>query len=135
MGALTALVCDSSVLLEILLRTGRADPVAALIEDEIADLHVPALCDIEVVSAVRRLSRMGFLPGDRGDGVVEDYLDLPLIRHGHTALLERILALRENFSAYDATYVALAERLSAPLATRDARLIRATRRHTDLALL
>jgi predicted nucleic acid-binding protein len=33
--------------------------------------------------------------------------------------------LRDNVSAYDAAYIALAETLEAPLVTRDARLARA----------
>ena len=40
-------------------------------------------------------------------------------------LLGRALALRNQLSAYDATYVALAEGLGATLLTRDARLARA----------
>jgi predicted nucleic acid-binding protein len=44
---------------------------------------------------------------------LQHYLLLPLTRHGHQALLPRVLELRANFSAYDACYVALAERLRA----------------------
>jgi predicted nucleic acid-binding protein len=66
---------------------------------------------------------------------VEDYLDLPLARHGHQQLIGRVLDLRANFSAYDAAYVALAERLGAALLTGDERLARAARRHTGLATL
>jgi predicted nucleic acid-binding protein len=63
------------------------------------------------------------------------YLALPLTRHGHAALLGRILALRDNFSAYDATYVALAERVGGRLLTADDPLARAVRTHTSLELV
>jgi predicted nucleic acid-binding protein len=49
-------------------------------------------------------------------------------RATHTALLERILGLRENFSAYDATYVALAASLESVFVTCDDALARALRR-------
>jgi predicted nucleic acid-binding protein len=40
-------------------------------------------------------------------------------------LLPRVWQLRHNFSAYDAAYVGLAEKLRAPLITRDGRLANA----------
>lgn len=43
-------------------------------------------------------------------------------------------SLFENFSAYDATYVALAERLDASLVTADRKLSRAVTRHTVVRL-
>ncbi len=64
-----------------------------------------------------------------------DYLSLPLSRHGHERLLGRILELRENFSPYDATYIALAEQLEASLVTTDAALARAVRRHLRLSVV
>lgn len=57
-----------------------------------------------------------------------DYADLPLTRHAHLPLIGRILELRNNFSAYDAAYVALAELLDVPFLTADERLARAVRR-------
>lgn len=93
------------------------------------DLHVPALCDVEVSAALRRALRIGSVDERRALDAIEDYLDLPLTTHGHRTLVHRIVALRENFSAYDATYVALAERMGAPLLTADQALIRAVRRH------
>ena len=60
---------------------------------------------------------------------VAEYLSLPLTRHDHAPLLGRILDLRDNFTAYDAAYVVLAEQFEAPLLTADERLARAVRRH------
>jgi len=50
----------------------------------------------------------------------------------------RIWQLRENFSAYDASYVALAEGLAdepVPLLTADGRLARAVTDHVDVPVL
>lgn len=60
----------------------------------------------------------------RAHEALEDYGDLRLIRHDHRTLLARAFDL-ETFSAYDAIYVALAERLGARLLTTDRRLARA----------
>jgi predicted nucleic acid-binding protein len=92
-------------------------------------LHVPALCDIEVASHLRRLLRIGRLDVDRAAELVVLYLALPLTLYSHEALLGRVLELRDNFTAYDASYVALAEQLDTPLLTGDGRLARAVRRH------
>jgi predicted nucleic acid-binding protein len=62
-------------------------------------------------------------------------LELPLRRLDHTPLLDRAFALRDNFSAYDAVYVALAEGLAAPLVTADARLARAVRTWTEVEVV
>ncbi len=87
-----------------------------------AELHVPALCDVEIASALRRLVRQRRIAVGRMTEFLEDYVDLPLTRHQHPRLLPRMLELRENFTAYDAAYVVLAEQLGAPLLTADARL-------------
>ena len=50
---------------------------------------------------------------------------LDLQRHSHEPLLDRVWELRDNMSAYDAVYVALAEALDARLLTCDGRLVRA----------
>ncbi|HEY5611387.1 MAG TPA: type II toxin-antitoxin system VapC family toxin, partial [Thermoanaerobaculia bacterium] len=62
------------------------------------------------------------------------YLDLPVTRHGHRGLLARAIELRNNFSTYDAVYVALAEQLDATLVTADARLARAVRAHLSIVV-
>ncbi len=63
---------------------------------------------------------------------MRDYVDLPLTRHGHQLLLARVLGLRNNFSASDATYIALAERLGATLITGDEGLARAIETHPEI---
>ncbi len=86
---------------------------------------MPALCDVEVAAALRRALRLALLGEKRAREALRDYADLPLTRHGHLTILDRLLELRENFSAYDAAYAALAETLGAALLTADARLARA----------
>jgi len=99
-----------------------------------AELHVPALCDVEVASAIRKIVREDLVSADRIGELVEDYLDLPLNRHGHTLLVPRILELRDSFTAYDASYVVLAEFLGARLLTADDRLARAVRNAHEITV-
>ena len=123
-------VADASALLELLLGTERGAAVSAIVSEPAVDLHVPSLCDVEVVSGLRRLVLRHLVTPRRAGDALGDYGDLPLVRHGHQALLPRIFELRRNLSAYDAAYVALAERLGAGLLTGDASLARAVGRHT-----
>lgn len=99
------------------------------------DLHVPALCDVEMASILRRALLSKTMTEDRALLAAAQYLALPLARHGHTALLVRMLAMRENFSAYDAAYVALAERLHGELLTADDRMARAVRSHAAVPVV
>jgi predicted nucleic acid-binding protein len=62
----------------------------------------------------------------RADEAIRDLLDLRITRYPHQLLLPRIWQLRHNFSAYDAAYIVLAEKLRAALVTRDARLASAS---------
>jgi predicted nucleic acid-binding protein len=124
-----AVVVDAAAIVEYLLRSARGERVRALVEDPAADLHIPALCDVEVASALRGLIRGREIDLDRAREAILDYGDLPLARHGHVPLLRRVLELRENFSAYDGTYVALAEGLTAELLTCDDALAKAVRTH------
>ncbi len=119
------IVLDASALIEYLLRTRSSASVQKAVEAKVTDLHIPALCDVEVCSGLRSGLLRSKLGQERAEEAVTDYLDLPLVRHGHMFLISRILQLRDNFSAYGATYVALAEVLEATLVTADRSLFRA----------
>lgn len=88
-----------------------------------------------MTAALRRALLLGVLDERRAEEAVEDYLDLPLTRHGHQSLLVRMLELRDNFSAYDATYVALAEHLGGHLLTADRPLARSVAAHLRISLI
>jgi predicted nucleic acid-binding protein len=132
---LRAVVVDASAVAEYLLRTTRAERFAGTIEAGDILLHVPALCDVELVAVLRRALLGKRMTEARAWEAMSDYMDLPLTRHGHVKLIERVLQLRENFSVYDATYVALAERLGAELLTADEPLAKAARTHTTVSVL
>jgi predicted nucleic acid-binding protein len=132
------IVIDASAATELLLARPAAEAVAGHLSERGLDLHAPHLIDVEIASAVRRLVATGKAASERGDEAIADLLDLPLARYPHDILLPRVWELRENFSAYDAAYVALAEALSddgVPLLTTDDRLASAVRAHTAIEAL
>jgi predicted nucleic acid-binding protein len=86
------------------------------------DLHAPHLLDVELLHALRGLVLAGHLSEDRAADARADFTDLTVVRYGHGALADRSWQLRHGLTAYDATFVALAEALNVPLVTCDARL-------------
>jgi predicted nucleic acid-binding protein len=126
------IVVDASALLEVLLRT----PAAKAVEDRLfapgQTLHAPHLLDVEAAQVIRRYVAHKDIDSERGRMALTDLADLSLQRYPHDWLLPRIWALRSNLSAHDATYVALAEALDAPLLTRDGRLAAATGHHAQI---
>jgi predicted nucleic acid-binding protein len=106
--------------------------IAALVTDGAArtrlidsSVVVPHLADAEIANALRRLSFVGEVSPGAARRALATWAQLGVERVGTTHLLDRVYELRPNLSAYDATYVALAESLDIPLATCDHRLARA----------
>ncbi len=116
------IVVDASAMLEGLPRTPAAGTIEARLFARDRSLHAPHLIDVEVAQVIGRYAARGDVPGDRGGAALVDLADFPLRRYSHDFMLPRIWALRNNLTAYDATYVALAEALDAVLLTRDRRL-------------
>jgi predicted nucleic acid-binding protein len=127
------LVLDASALVAFLV--GRSDGAVSGAFLTRNDLHVPAICDVEVVGAISKMTRQGSLLDDDAQQAIVDYVSMPLGRHLHTRTIARCYELRDNFSAADASYVALAEALDAALVTIDRSLARAVRAQTSVAVL
>jgi len=129
------IVVDASVLIEILLRMPGAERAEALVLEAGHSLHAPHLIDVEVAQVVRRMARLGEIEAERAAQAVADLAAMTLRRCPHAALLPRIWALRNNLTAYDASYVALAETLDAVLVTQDRRLAAAGGHHARVELV
>ena len=113
------IVVDASAMVEMLLSTERGHAILARIISMGATIQAPHLLDVEVLNVVRRYTRLQTLSSKVAQQILSDYRDFPITRHPHDMLLDRIWELRHNLTAYDATYLALAEALDAPLATCD----------------
>jgi predicted nucleic acid-binding protein len=116
------IVVDASAAVAALLNAGPAR--RALASDQ---LHAPHLVDSEVASALRRRVSMAQLAPDAAWRALDTWRRLGLTRYAVIGVIERIWQLRDNLSAYDASYVALAEQLGCALLTCDRRLGRADR--------
>jgi predicted nucleic acid-binding protein len=86
------------------------------------ELAAPHLVDLEVTSVLRRSVLAGNVTAQRARQALQDLADLDVERVAHISLLTRVWELRGNFTAYDASYIALAELFHAPLLTYDAKM-------------
>jgi predicted nucleic acid-binding protein len=120
------IVLDASAAIDWLLQTPPGQHIEKRIYSHSETLHAPHLLDLEVTQVLRRLASQGVISAHRADEAMRDLLDLRITRYPHQLLLPRIWQLRHNFSAYDAAYIVLAEKLRAALVTRDARLASAS---------
>jgi predicted nucleic acid-binding protein len=114
------IVLDASAAVLALLNDGNARRLLA--RETVA---VPHLADSEVAHALRAQVLRGHLGADDAGALLARWARLGLRRFAVTGLLARIWELRDNVTAYDATYVALAEGLTCELVTADARLAQA----------
>lgn len=115
-------VCDASLVGDALVARGALGSAASarLVADRF--WHAPALLPCEVMSAIRGLWLGGHLDAGAAAGAQERLRRMRLSLHAFDPFHERVWELRANATAYDAWYVALAERLDAPLVTTDAKV-------------
>ncbi len=118
------IVLDASVLVNLLADDGGdGERARAAVGDQ--ELAAPDLINVEVASVLRRHWLAKSLSARRFAAALEDLADLPVDRYPTLPLMGRVYELRANASAYDATYVALAEHLGCDLLTADRRLVAA----------
>lgn len=118
------IVLDASALIELLTRSDRGRRVEARVLQPSASIHAPGLIDLEVAQVLRRYVSSGQAPEHWARTALDLTLAFPMTRYLHEPLMKRVWALRENVTAYDAAYLALAEALKATLVTCDTRLAR-----------
>jgi predicted nucleic acid-binding protein len=73
---------------------------------------------VEVAQVLRRYVLNGEIDAERGRSALVNLADLPLRQYPYDFLLPRIWEMRKTLTAYDATYIALAEALDARVLTR-----------------
>jgi predicted nucleic acid-binding protein len=119
------LVVDASVAVEYLPRTALGRRAADVLEG--AELWAPELLDVEVLSLLRRAVAAKRLDPRRAHEAVGDLAAWGPMRVGHRGLIADAWALRNNVTACDAFYVAVARHHQADLITCDGPLARAPR--------
>ncbi|HDY82577.1 MAG TPA: PIN domain-containing protein [Halieaceae bacterium] len=118
-------VVDASVLVSALVDTGSEGVWAeSLVADE--TLVAPELVMVETINILRRLELAGEVLSLEAELSQRDLMRLDIQLFPFSPFANRIWALRNNITSYDAWYVALAEALGCPLATLDQKLVRAT---------
>jgi len=127
-------VLDTSGAVDYLLGAGVAEQVQELISAE-GELAAPDVFVFEVLAVLRRESHRGAIADYRAATAVEDLGDLSIELFPSLPLRERVWALRRNFTAADALFVALAEDLNEPLATKDNALAREIAKHANVTVL
>ena len=113
------IVVDASAMVEALV--GR-DAEPDLLDALSGDVDAPHLLDVEVMSVLRGLTLGGKLESSAAEQARRDHFAFTISRHPLEPFAERVWELRHQFSAYDASYLALAEALGAPLFTCDSKL-------------
>ncbi len=129
----TAQVFDSSALVPLITnRPGQRAVLEAAIGVEIV---VPHVADAEVLHALRGLWLGGLIHQHQLIVAAADLEAMPMPRFGMQGLHQRVLQLRQNLTAYDATYVSLAEALELELVTYDRAMATAPGIACDVILL
>jgi predicted nucleic acid-binding protein len=129
------IVLDASAAVEWLLQTSSGMMVARRMFSPRETLHAPHLLDVEVMQVIRRYVTAGALAISRAEEALQDLADLRVLRYPHVLFLPRVWELRDNLTAYDAIYLALAETLDATLVTCDRKIASAPGHHARIEII
>lgn len=131
-GVYGGYVVDASVGIKLFVDEPLSEQAHALFGGLVADLtgvlHVPDLFYIECANVLLKYQRRFGMPLADAQQNLADLCRLALVVTTTAELSEEVLLLaaRHNLSAYDACYLALAQRLGLPLVTADRALAQAT---------
>ena len=103
--------------------------------ENVDGLIAPQIIDLEVINGIRKNLRLGNLTEARASQAILDLQIFPVERMETILLISRIWQLKNNFTPYDASYVALAEDYQVPFLTRDQKLIAAIKAHTKVEVI
>ena len=129
------IVLDASAVIELLLNTTAGSHVRSRISNPAESLHAPHLLSVEVAQVFRRYAATGAITLDIAEAAIADLAALDIEHYAHEPFLGRVWELRDNVTAHDAVYLALAEVLAAPLLTLDAKLAASPGHHASVELL
>ena len=129
------IVLDASVLANAVGDDGPDGAAARAMIAANVDVGIPDLANIETVAVLRKRWIARTLDDERFAAAVEDFAAFGFTRYPTLGLLRRIVELRDNVTAYDAAYVALAEALGCEFVTGDARLARSSGHHCRIQTL
>lgn len=129
------IVVDASVLANVVGDDG-VDGETARSEVRVGgDVAAPDLVDIETVTVLRKRWLAKAITEARFAAAIDDLEDLAIDRYPSLGFMRRAYELRNNVTAYDAAYVALAETLECELLTADERLSKAVGPRCAIRLL
>ena len=116
------IVLDASAALELLSNSRSGKRITEIALANGISLHAPHLIDIEITHALRRYLLAQTISLEQAESALDAWRRITITRHSHIPFLGAVWRHRNNLSAYDAAYVALAESLGAMLVTCDRRL-------------
>lgn len=129
------IVLDTSAAVELLLSL----PLSPAVRDHLSEadwqIAAPELLTVEVLQVLRRRVASGAATLEEADVARSILVALNIRYYDHVSVVDRIWDLRDNLTAYDACFVALAELLDAELVTCDPRLARAPGNDARVTLL
>ncbi len=127
-------VVDTGVVVRYLIRSEAAERIDFIFRERPPPV-APDVVVFECLAAIRRMVFRDDLKAAAGREAIETLDDVPLALFASMPLRIPAWELRENMTAADALFAALAEQLGEPLVTYDRSLAAAARDHTDIEVI